>query len=242
LDADSEETKVVMVNQGDTFESVSQRLVEHKVLKHAFAPESLAQFRSPEDQRKLKNLTVGEYKVSPSMTPSEILDVFLSGDVLTYEYSIPSGATLKDIAQIIGKTGLATEEKIANLLYANRRESQGLIFNLGLAIKNLEGYIYPTSYKFSRPISPEEIVTRMYQEGNKKISDEYRKRAAELTFTFHDIRTLASIIEKETSVAAERARISSVLHNRLRIGMPLQSDPTVIYSIPNFSGELTKEH
>ena len=108
-----------------------------------------------------------------------------------------------------------------------------------------EGFIFPETYSFSRPVTAHEIVERIVEEGRKRLDERlkgWKERGQQLGFNPYQVLVLASIIEKETGKPEERGVISSVFHNRLRIAMPLQSDPTVIYGIQNFDGNLTKEH
>jgi len=112
----------------------------------------------------------------------------------------------------------------------------------GIAGRSLEGYLFPDTYFFPRNTEIERIIQTLLDRFNAVYSPEWTDRSRRVGLTRHEVVTLASIIEKETGVAEERARISSVFHNRLKKGMRLQSDPTVIYGIKNFNGNITREH
>ncbi len=241
LNKDYTEPTLIEVKKGETFKSISHKLEDKHLIKHWWSVYLLTKIVKEEDKTKLQKLHIGEYKISASLTPKEILNKFLSGDVVFYDITIPEGSTLKDISKIITESKLTTKEDIESVLYKSKQLSRALRLNLGLSAKSFEGYLFPETYKFSRPIKAESIVTKMYKEGQSRITDKMKRRAQEIGMSIKDIINLASIIEKETGNSKERATISSVFHNRLRIGMPLQSDPTVIYGIPNFSGNLTKQ-
>jgi UPF0755 protein len=113
-----------------------------------------------------------------------------------------------------------------------------------LSIKNVsvEGYLYPETYFLSRNLPPKEIIKKMNGQLNRRYSPSLQVRAMELGFTFNQVLTLASIIEKETGEGSERPLISSVFHNRLKQKMRLQTDPTVIYGqIERHDGNISKE-
>ena len=107
---------------------------------------------------------------------------------------------------------------------------------------SLEGYLFPDTYYFHKGASALDVAGSMLEQFKHNISPEWRERADALGFSMHQIITLASLIEKEAGVATERPIISAVYHNRLRNNIRLQCDPTVIYAIPNFDGNLTRKH
>jgi UPF0755 protein len=106
----------------------------------------------------------------------------------------------------------------------------------------LEGYLFPDTYLLPRRSKPEEVVKTMVTRFWQLYTPNLQARAAELNMTERQVLILASIIEKETGQDQERPLVSAVFHNRLRRNWPLQSDPTLIYAIPNFNGNLTREH
>jgi UPF0755 protein len=115
------------------------------------------------------------------------------------------------------------------------------ISSLGLKIDTLEGYLYPDTYKFPRSVKAKEVVATMVDHFRQIFVPEMQARAMELKMTEHEVVTLASVIEKETGADGERAEISAVFHNRLRKRIPLQSDPTVIYGLTGFDGNIRKK-
>lgn len=180
-------------------------------------------------------LKPGEYALTTAMRPLEILDRFRRGIVILHPLTVPEGYTTRQIAQALGEAGLGNPDEFLRLV-----GDPELIRSLGLDLPTLEGYLFPDTYAFSRRVETEEIVRQMVARFQGVYRPEWDARAAELGMTRHQIVTLASIIEKETSAEAERSFISGVFHNRLRRRIPLQSDPTVIYATPAFNGNLRK--
>jgi UPF0755 protein len=108
--------------------------------------------------------------------------------------------------------------------------------------ETFEGYLFPDTYLFPKDTTSEEIISTMVKRFRSVFKPEWKNRAEALGFSIHQVVTLASIVEKETGVASERPVISSVFHNRLKRKMRLESDPTVIYGIKDFDGNITKKH
>jgi UPF0755 protein len=220
------------VDPGANLKTIAQKLEQENLINHWYGFYLLNYFSNKD-----KNVTVfpGEYRLSASLSPKQILEKFITQDVYYYQFTIPEGSTVKDISKILVATGFLTEEQVTKAL-----NNKALMMKLSLP-GSFEGFLYPETYKVTYPDSAEAIIERMVKESAKKFTVDLDARARELGFTFPQILTLASIIEKETGDPSERATISAVFHNRLRTGIPLQSDPTVIYGIPDFNGNITKE-
>jgi len=174
------------------------------------------------------------------MSPPEIFDNLVGKKIITHPVTIPEGTNLIQLPTILAKSGLVTEGEVKVALY-NRAMLQKLEISGGTP----EGWLFPETYNLSRPATAESIITRIVTEGKARIETQlkgWRERAGELKMTAQQIIILASIIEAEAKKPNERPMISSVYFNRLRLEMPLQSDPTVIYGIPDFKGNLTKEN
>jgi UPF0755 protein len=128
--------------------------------------------------------------------------------------------------------------------FLQKTSSAAFINALGLsqlAGQTLEGYLFPDTYHLLREMDPEEVIRMMVQQFRKVFGSDFDQWASELGMPEREIVILASIIEKETSLSEEKPLIAAVFHNRLKKKIPLQSDPTVIYGIKNFNGNLTKE-
>ena len=185
----------------------------------------------------LHRLQAGEYAFSTLYCPEQVLDRIVSGTVVIHTVTLPEGSTLWDVARILDQKELAPQSEITGI--ATNAE-----FARSLEIKanGLEGYLFPDTYQFKKPISSATIATTMVRRFWQRLPTEWRERRKELGLSLHEIVILASIIEKEAAVDSERPIIAGVFYNRLKIDMPLQSDPTAVYDIPRFSGPVTAAH
>ncbi len=165
-------------------------------------------------------LKAGEYRFDHPARMAEVYARLQRGDVYTRSVTIPEGANLFDIAQRIEAAQLATKEKF---LEATRADA-GLISDLDPQATSLEGYLFPDTYHFPRNATPQQMLTAMVKR--------FRQVAAEsgLTGNYHHVVTMASLIERETPIEAERPIVASVFENRLAKQMPLMTDPSVIYA------------
>lgn len=179
----------------------------------------------------------GEYALHTHMRPLQILDYLKKGIIHQYEIVIPEGYSIKQIAQLLEQKQLADSESFISLT-----QDPVFIRSVEIEANSLEGYLFPSTYTVAKRTPPEEIIRMMVRAFHQVYTPEMQERAKELNLTRHQVVTLASLIEKETSVDEERALVSAVFHNRLRRHIPLQSDPTVIYAIPEFDGNLKRVH
>jgi UPF0755 protein len=171
------------------------------------------------------------------MTPAQILDMLVQGRSILYRLTIPEGYTIKQVAQEIARQGLGTAEEIQKLA-----TDPMVAQSYAIEAQTLEGYLFPDTYYFPKDVEPLKIIAKMVEHFNTQFQPVWEQRAKELNFSVHQIVTLASIIEKETGAPSERPIIASVFHNRLKKKMRLESDPTVIYGIPKFDGNIKRHH
>lgn len=184
-----------------------------------------------------KKIKAGEYHLSAAMTPAQVLDTLISGKVVLHRLTIPEGATFRQIAAIVARAGFDTEA-----VFVEAARDAGRVCHLAPEATSLEGYLFPDTYFFPRGTTAGDIAAAMTRRFQSMFIPEWHERAAQLKLSVHQVVTLASIIEKETGASGERSIISSVFHNRLKKKMRLESDPTVIYGIPNFDGNITRKH
>jgi len=177
----------------------------------------------------------GEYDIKPGMTASDILEKLVKGERIVHKLVIPEGFTFKQIAEAIEKTGIAPATQVQTYF----RDPQ-LLQSLGFPALSLEGFLFPATYEYDRMTTVDELLKKMIQAFKLNFDSSLREQTLAQGWSIPQTVTLASIIEKETGQAAERPLISSVFHNRLHMNMPLQSDPTVIYGLPNFDGNIRK--
>ncbi len=184
-----------------------------------------------------RKLKPGEYRIPLYSTPTDILTQIFKGQVITYTLTIPEGSTTYEIAEKLERLKLAKKEDVLKLV-----KNPDFIKSLGLNAPSLEGYLFPNTYIFTRHDSLTTIVSTMVKEFKKRFKPEWISIAKNMGFTVHEVVTLASIVEKEATVDEERPIIAGVFINRLKIGMPLQSDPTAVYDIPGFKGPIKRSH
>ncbi len=182
----------------------------------------------------LNRLQAGDYAFSTLDLPEQVLDKIVNGKVVIYVVTLPEGSTMQDVAGIVAKGGLAG---FGQIIEAGRNSV--LANKLNLKAKGLEGYLFPDTYRFKKPVSGPSIVVRMVARFWQELPRGWQNREKELGLTLNQIVTMASIIEKEAKVDSERPIIAGVFYNRLKIDMPLQSDPTAVYDLPGFSGPIT---
>jgi len=184
-----------------------------------------------------KKLQAGEYILSGSKTPEQILETFLKGKVKLYRITLPEGLNIIETAAIVEAAQFCSKEKFIDLCH-----DKTFIKSLNVEARSLEGFLFPDTYFFPRHTPCENIIATMIGHFKSIFTEKWEAQAKTNGFSIHDIVTLASIIEKETGDAAERPLISSVFHNRLKKNMRLESDPTVIYGIKNFDGNIKRKH
>lgn len=228
-----EQTQSVLIDATPpkTFKEIALDLEAKGIIRSNLAFRILAQ-----GQGKDTMIKGGEYELSPSMTPPQILDKMVRGDMFNRRVTVKEGMNLSEIASAIEQAGIIS--KVA--FEATSRDEQ-LLRDEGIDATSFEGYLYPETYQFPRNTSPVKIIKAMREQLTKRWLPEWTQRAQILDMTLHQVLTLASIIEKESGNFEEQPVISSVFHNRLKKGMRLQADPTVIYGIPNFNGNITKK-
>jgi len=212
--------------------AVARLLESQEVIRDARGFYLLCWFR-----KSLHRLKAGEFAFSTMLTPDQVLEQIVNGKVVFHSATLPEGSTLWDIAKIFDQKELASADEILDL---TRKPT--FVKSLGFKANSLEGYLFPETYNFTKPIEPAAIVKSMVQQFWHHLPQEWQTRAQDLGFSLHEIVTIASIVEKEAVVDSERATIAGVFYNRLRIKMPLQSDPTAVYDIPGFSGPVTSAH
>ncbi|WP_062485948.1 endolytic transglycosylase MltG [Candidatus Nitrospira inopinata] len=230
-DSDHPASKVVVIPAGWTLQQVAALLEREHVIKSRFAFVWLA--RSQEADRKIQP---GEYELHAAMLPADILSKLLTGRVVLHSVTIPEGYTIAQIADMLSERNITDRAEFIRLA-----RDKSFIQTLKISAESLEGYLFPDTYRFARRTAAKEVIKTMVDQLDRVFSVEWQERAKELGLTMHQVLTLASVIEKETGSADERPRISSVFHNRLKKNIPLQSDPTVIYGLPHFDGNLRKK-
>jgi UPF0755 protein len=171
-------------------------------------------------------LQAGTYRFDHPITPLDAYWTIAHGDVFTKALTVPEGANIFDIAARVEQAGLGTRQDFL----AAAIQQTALVADLDPTAKSLEGYLFPDTYRFSPTVTSAQIAAAMVKR--------FRQAAAQvgLTQNVHQVVTIASLVERETAVDAERPLVASVFENRLEKNMPLKTDPSVIYGL-----ELTRQ-
>jgi len=224
-------TVEVRVEQGDSLATVVGKLREQQVIMNERLFLLWARLRGVE-----KKIHRGLYRFEAQLAPHEILERLVMGKGVFHIATVPEGLTVKEIADLLDKLQIVERDKF--LAEASDPEFLKLF---GLEDKGIEGYLFPSTYHFTPATSEKDILIAMVSQFRKLFEPLLERGGERGRLTPHQIVTLASIIEKETGVEAERPLVSAVFHNRLKLNMPLQSDPTVIYGLKDFNGNLTRK-
>ena len=219
------------VQPGMTLKQVTLELFNQRLILSPSAFQAIAYIQDKE-----KQIMVGEFSLSPSMLPTEIILRLTSGKTILYPLTIPEGYRITEIASLLDTQGLASSE-----VFILQTQDKDLIKSMDIPTDSLEGYLFPETYYLSKLTPEKKIVQKMVNTFKEKVlKSQLLKSSKESPLSLHEIITLASLIEKETGLDSERKLISSVFHNRLRKNMRLQTDPTVIYAIEKFDGNIRK--
>lgn len=173
-----------------------------------------------------RRLQAGEYRFAEPAAPRDIVARLARGDVYARSVTFREGLTIREMAEVFEASGLGS-----------RAEFEAAAANPSLAAawdptaRSLEGYLFPDTYALPRRAGAEAAVAAMVARFRVAFDEPLRARAAEQEMSLRDVVTLASLVEKETARADERPLVAAVYRNRLRIGMPMQCDPTVIYAL-----------
>jgi UPF0755 protein len=218
------------VQRGSGLRAVADQLVAARVLPDPYAFLALA-FHT----RQGGQLKAGEYEIRTGMTPPQLLDLLTSGKVVQYAFTLVEGWTFRQ-----GLAALAADPVLAGDLRDLTDEQ--IMVQIGHPGQHPEGRLFPDTYRFPRGGTAIDLVKRAYARMEAVLNEEWPRRAQGLPFgTPYDALILASIVEKETGLAAERPEIAGVFVRRLQRGMKLQTDPAVIYGLgAAFDGNLRR--
>lgn len=211
----------VVLEPGMSGGSMLKRLAEAGVLERPRVVRAYLSWTGTGDR-----LQAGEYRFDGPLAPLEVLEKLRSGDVLLHEVTVPEGMDLDQIVEIVAAAGFSTTEALQDAFAGT-----AVLGALDSGADDLEGYLFPDTYRFSRDATAEAITARMVEQFGEAVGPDYAAKAEAAGLTLREAVTLASLIEEETSVPDERRRISAVFHNRLSRRMLLQCDPTVMYAL-----------
>ena len=205
----------IEIAKGTSVIRMADQLADAGAVKHAWL------FLAARVLRPRTALQAGEYRFEKAATPAEVFDRIARGDVLTFEVTIPEGANRWDIAEMLeGKQVLKARE------FLEATEDTAAVRDLAPGALTLEGFLFPATYRFPRRVSAAQVTAAM----TKRFRQAWREAKPQEGANVLRVLTMASLVEKETGVAAERGLVASVFENRLEKKMRLECDPTVIYA------------
>ncbi len=222
------DTVSILIEPGDSMARVVAKMNQANLIRGGTSLLLLSKILGQD-----KHIQTGRYDFQKGMSLYSIMRKLDHGEVTLRQVTIPEGLTIREIAGILHRgleidsaqfVGLATDRKFAG--------------SLGIHADNLEGYLFPDTYRFSWETTPDQAIGILVRQFQKTFDDSLRQRAEEIGFSVAKTVTLASMIEAEARDGQERNLISAVYHNRLRLGMLLQCDPTVAYALPDLDRPL----
>lgn len=171
-------------------------------------------------------LQAGPYHLGSDLWAWEILDRLEAGDVVDTTITVVEGTWLAEIPQVVGSLVEGGAEA-----FMEAAQDSAFLAGFGIPAPTAEGYLFPDTYRFVRDIPARDLVAVMVRTFLATWTPEMAERARDIGLSRHEVTTLASIVEAEAQVGAERPRIAAVYLNRLELGMPLQADPTISYAL-----------
>jgi len=220
------------ISPGSSFKDLNKKLKSYHILKDNYYFEFYSRYTGY-----AKQIKSGEYRLNPELTPVEIINIFISGsNVVQHSITLVEGW---------GITDMLAEISSNKILIKNLKEysQKSLLDELNITNQSAEGLFFPDTYYFTRGTSDVELLKRAYTRQQEILKNEWEQREVGLPYkTDYDALIMASIIEKETALASERAMIAGVFVRRLEKRMKLQTDPTVIYAMgKKYKGNIRKK-
>jgi UPF0755 protein len=228
------EAQEVEIPSGASTRAIGERLVAAGVVRDPLTFRAALWITG--EARRLK---AGEYRFDAPMTPRDVITKIARGEVDLIAITFREGLTIADMANHFAAQGLGTAAA-----FTDAARNASLVSEFDPAAPDLEGYLFPDTYAVSRHASAADVVRMMVERFSKAMTPDLRDAASAKGWNIRQFVTLASIVEKETGAKTERELVAAVYTNRLRIGMGLQCDPTVIYALQKagrFDGNLRRD-
>lgn len=230
----TKEYREVLIPDGSSFRAVAKELKKDGIVRDATTFVLLGKIKGV-----TRKIRAGFYSFNTGMKPLEVIDILRKGKIIEYQVVIPEGYDIDKVAQAVEQSGAMSAKE-----FLARAEDPAFVHSLGIPGDTLEGYLFPATYFIPKGSNLDGILKVMVGKYRSTFNDSLKARATELGMTEHQVVTLASLIERETAVDSERLLVSAVFHNRLKLGMPLQCDPCVIYALERrgrWDGDITKK-
>jgi UPF0755 protein len=220
----------VDIPRGASQRTIARLLGENGVVRSRIAFELLCRYR------KQRTMQAGEYFFDHPVTEFDVYDTIVNGRVYVKEFVVPEGFTMFDIADLAAQNGFLTRDEF---LVAARDPS--LVRDIAPNAPSLEGFLFPATYEFPRHMSGKDMTDAMVKKF-RQVWATLPPTSAAAKLNAQQVVTLASLVERETPLSDERPHVAGVFENRLRVGQPLQCDPTVVYALTltgAYSGKLS---
>jgi UPF0755 protein len=225
-----ESPRMVEVRHGERLHSIATSLKRAGIVRSRFALMLYARLTGTANR-----VQPGEYRFTGGETIPEVLGHLVRGESIVVTVTIPEGSSVREIGRYLEQARLLCDWKFVKVA---RRSP--LVKALGLSPFGVEGYLFPATYRFPPSATAQEILTAMIERFYTQITPQVEERAFQMGLSVRQLVTLASIIEKEAKVPSERPLIAGVFYNRLRLHIPLQSDPTAQYSIDGITAPVAQ--
>ena len=214
-----EPPREVSIGRGESLTTAARNLARAGVIRSEIAFVAYAEITG-----RARQLKPGDYAFAGAENTPAVVEHLVRGDFLVNTVTIPEGMTLHQIGQRLGEGGL-----LCDYAFDEAATDGAIPRALGLGSLGAEGFLFPATYRFGPHTTPDQVVTAMLARFYEILTPAVEERLFELGLTARQMVTMASIVEKEAQVPGERPLIAGVFYNRLRLGMPLQSDPTAQY-------------
>jgi UPF0755 protein len=225
----------VVIEQGMSLRGIAAKLVEERVIGTPKLFELVGRARGL--GRKLR---AGTYEFPADSSMGDVLGMLARGEVKQYAFTVIEGWTATEIAAALEGQPFVEDASVPERFLELAKDPE-YAASLGFGgMPSLEGFLFPDTYLVSKPLEAHDLVKRQTERFNEVWRGLADEGEPETKMSRSEVVTLASIVEKETGDASERPQIASVFFNRIKLGMPLQSDPTIIYGLPNFDGNIRK--
>ena len=211
----------VTIEKGESFHQIARALAEAGVVRSELVLRLYGRV-----SRTASEIKPGDYAFKGAERIPDVMRHLVRGDFIVVTITIPEGLTVHEIAERVAETGLVCEDE-----FERAARDGAIVRALGLMPLGAEGYLFPATYKFSPHATIDDVLAAMLARFYQILTPEVEERMFEQGLDPRRLVTMASIVEKEAKAPAERPLIAGVFYNRLRLGMPLQSDPTAEYEL-----------
>jgi len=232
IDAQKAATVIIDIPTGTSFVKVAGILGDAGLVKNRLLFYGLVGIK-----RGTRSIRAGEYEFSTALSPSELVDKLIRGEIKNYRVTIHEDYSMKEVAARLKEYKLIDEKVFFELA-----GDKVFLSSLGILGSSIEGYLFPDTYFFNRSMSTRQIMRVMVDRFWSKISPEMINKASAKGLDVHQFVTFASLVGKESGHSAEKPMIAAVFYNRLKKRMPLQSDPTAVYDLKDFNGKVLRSH